>query len=267
MSAPAPEPSPASLEAALALLAQREGEIAALRAAHDGLLHAVSHDLRAPVRHITSFAPLLRESVQALGDSAGEGGAEAAEEARQFLSAMEQASRRLGRMIDALLRIARAARAPLHAEAVDLAALAAEARGGLAAAEPGRAVEWHLPSAPVPVRADVQLMRQLLAELLGNAHKFTQGREHARIALTTEALPGGGLRWHVKDNGAGFDPARAQGLFGVFQRLHREADFEGVGAGLALARTIVQRHGGHISISATTEAPGAGCVVSVDWPA
>lgn len=234
-----------------------EQELAELRAAHEALLHAVSHDLRAPLRHITSFAPLLREAVQA--QQAGEAGAAA--EAGQFLATMEQAARRMGRMIDALLRIARAARASLHPEAVDLAAFAAEAKDALAV--PGRAVDWQLPGAPVPLRADAVLLRELLAELLGNAHKFTQGCAPARIALTAQALPGGGLRWCVEDNGAGFDPARAQALFGAFQRMHRESEFDGVGGGLALAKTIVQRHGGRIAIMAR---PGAGCVVSVDWP-
>jgi len=237
-------------------------QLAELRAAHDALLHAVSHDLRAPLRHITSFAPLLRESVQALVDQGGANGASAdAQEAAQFLATMEQAARRMGRMIDALLAIARATRAPLQLEPVDLAALAAEVRDALPAA--GRAVDWQWPAAPVHVRADAVLLRQLLTELLGNALKFTQGRAPARIALAAQALPGSGLCWRVEDNGAGFDPARAQALFGVFQRMHRESEFDGVGGGLALARAIVQRHGGTIGATARL---GAGCVVSVDWP-
>lgn len=256
-----PERPPASQDDALKRLARCERELAALRGAHEALLHAVSHDLRAPLRHLTSYAPLLRESVQAL--AAGHPG-EAAQDARQFLGTMEQASRRMGRMIDALLQIARAERAPLQPEAVDLAALAAEAQARLAAAAPERAVEWRLPPAPVVLRADAGQMRQLVAELLGNALKFTRGREPGRIALHAQARPEGGLRWSVEDNGAGFDPARAQALFGVFQRLHRESEFDGVGGGLALARAIARRHGADITATAT---PGQGCVVSVDWPA
>lgn len=262
MSVPAPVPPPASLEATLALLAQREGEIAALRAAHDGLLHAVSHDLRAPLRHITSFAPLLRESVQALGTGAG--GAEAAAEAQQFLSTMEQASRRLGRMIEALLQLARVERAPLKLESVDVRALAMQERDRLAASAPARAVQWQLPEAPVPLRADTGLLRQLLAELLGNAFKFTQGRAAARIALQAQPRPDGGWRFIVQDNGAGFDPARAQTLFGLFQRLHRDSEFDGLGAGLALVQLIATRHGASLRATAV---PQGGCTVQVDWPA
>lgn len=234
-------------------------QLDALRQAHDGLLHAVSHDLRAPLRHITSFAPLLRESVQAL--RAGTPGADA--EAEQFLSTMEQAARRMAGMVDALLLLSRAQRAPLNPGPIDLAALAREASARLHAAAPQRMVDWQLPAAPVLLPADAALLRQLLEALLGNAFKFTQGRARACIALTAELEPGG-LCWRVQDDGAGFDPARAQGLFGLFQRLHREGEFDGVGGGLALAQAIVQRHGGRI---AATAQPGAGCVVTVHWPA
>ena len=234
-------------------------QLDALRQAHDGLLHAVSHDLRAPLRHITSFAPLLRESVQAL--RAGTPGADA--EAEQFLVTMEQAARRMAGMVDALLLLSRAQRAPLTLGPIDLAALAREASARLHAAAPQRVVDWQLPAVPVPLHADAALLRQLLEALLGNAFKFTQGRARACIALTAELEPGG-LCWRVQDDGAGFDPARAQGLFGLFQRLHREGEFDGVGGGLALAQAIVQRHGGRI---AATAQPGAGCVVTVHWPA
>ena len=234
-------------------------QLDALRQAHDGLLHAVSHDLRAPLRHITSFAPLLRESVQAL--RAGTPGADA--EAEQFLVTMEQAARRMASMIDALLLLSRAQRAPLTLGPIDLAALAREASARLHAAAPQRVVDWQLPAVPVLLHADAALLRQLLDALLGNAFKFTQGRARACIALTVE-LEAGGLCWRVQDDGAGFDPARAQGLFGLFQRLHREGEFDGVGGGLALAQAIVQRHGGRI---AATAQPGAGCVVTVHWPA
>ena len=234
-------------------------QLDALRQAHDGLLHAVSHDLRAPLRHITSFAPLLRESVQAL--RAGTPGADA--EAEQFLATMEQAARRMAGMVDALLLLSRVQRAPLTLGPIDLAALAREASARLHAAAPQRVVDWQLPAVPVLLHADAALLRQLLDALLGNAFKFTQGRARACIALTVE-LEAGGLCWRVQDDGAGFDPARAQGLFGLFQRLHREGEFDGVGGGLALAQAIVQRHGGRI---AATAQPGAGCVVTVHWPA
>ena len=179
-------------------------QLDALRQAHDGLLHAVSHDLRAPLRHITSFAPLLRESVQAL--RAGTPGADA--EAEQFLVTMEQAARRMAGMVDALLLLSRVQRAPLNPGPIDLAALAREASARLHAAAPQRVVDWQLPAVPVLLHADAALLRQLLDALLGNAFKFTQGRARACIALTVDLEPGG-LCWRVQDDGAGFDPARA----------------------------------------------------------
>ena len=239
---------------------------------YEQLLHAVSHDLRAPLRHITSFAPLLRESVQAL--QAGDG--QAAEEIEQFLATIEHAARRMGRMMEALLQVSRAARTPLHLQSVDLLALARE-EGLRLAAQHGviDAVQWHWPEPSLPVQGAVQgdlgLLRQLLAALLDNALKFSEGAHPICITVTLElestqdvrdgtpAL----LRCGIQDNGVGFDPARAQALGGLFQRLHRESEFDGVGAGLALAHTIAQRHGASVRLNAQ---PNAGCTATLHWP-
>ena len=256
MATPAQDPQNAP-DAGAELNALR-AELAALRQAHAGLLHAVSHDLRAPLRHISSFAPLLREAVQALqaGDLA------AGAEAEEFLQPMEQGARRLARMIDALLLLSRTASGPLQPAPIDLVAQAQALAAQLAA--PGALVQWQWPAAPVLLQADAAQLHQLLQALLENALKFSQGRAPAQIALRAEPLAGGGWRWSVQDNGAGFDPARAQGLFGLFQRLHRESEFEGLGVGLALAQAIAQRHGARITAQAQ---PGAGCTISLDWPA
>jgi len=113
------------------------------------------------------------------------------------------------------------------------------------------------------VQGDATLLRQMLAELLGNALKFTRGRDPTCIAVGCERGGDGRLVLRVQDNGVGFNPAQAAGLFGVFQRLHRESEFEGVGAGLAAVRAIARRHGGDASATAV---PGEGCTVHVSWP-
>lgn len=252
-----------ALEQTRALLRQRERELAELRAAQDEFLRAVSHDLRAPLRHITSYGPLVAELLQ---DAGLQG--EALAEAQEFLATMDHSARRMGRMLDGLLQLSRIARTPLQRQPVALSDLAHEVQAVLAAQAQAqeRAVQWHIAPDLPSVEGDSVLLRQLLAELLGNALKFTRGRDPAHIAITAEysAEPSadGSLILRVQDNGVGFNPAQAGGLFGVFQRLHRETEFDGVGAGLAAVRAIAQRHGGEAS---ATAAPGAGCTVSVQF--
>ena len=249
-----PEPG---LEQVRVQLAKREYELAELRTAQDEFLRAVSHDLRAPLRHITSYGPLVAELLQ---DAGLQGGALA--EAHEFLATMDQSARRMGRMLDGLLALSHIARAPLQRQPVALSALAHEVQAVLAAQAQAqqRAVQWHIAPDLPSVQGDSALLRQLLAELLGNALKFTRGRDPARIAVTAEHSADGSLILRVQDNGAGFNPAQSAGLFGVFQRLHRESEFDGVGTGLAAVRAIAQRHGGEAS---ATAAPGAGCTISV----
>lgn len=247
------------------LLAERDRALADLAASQEEFVRAVSHDLRAPLRHITSYGPLVRELVE---DDAKGLPADAREETGAFLNTMDQAARRMGKMLDGLLALSRAGRAPLVTSSVDLGQLVQEAQAVLAPQAAGRAVEWAVETQGIALHADPALLRQMLVELLGNALKFTRLRnateDPARIAVRARALPDGGVAWQVQDNGVGFDPARGSALFGIFQRAHREGDFEGVGAGLATVRAIAQRHGAGVRITAT---PGAGCSVSVEWPA
>lgn len=253
---------PATLEQALALLAERDQALVQLRQSQEEFLRAVSHDLRAPLRHITSYGTLVREVL----DDAGLQG-EAADEARQFLGTMDQSARRMARMLDGLLTIARAARAPLNLQVVDLVALLQQVKaeveaGACAGAGAGeRQVEWVLPTVACMVTTDVALMQQLVAALLDNALKFTRPRAPARITVSaTSDAAGQGWALTVRDNGVGFDMAHAAALGGVFQRLHRENEFEGVGAGLALVQTIAQRLGLQWQIRAES---GVGCTVTV----
>ena len=132
------------------------------------------------------------------------------------------------------------------------------------AIEAGRAVEWRFALDLPTLQADPALLQDLLVQLLGNALKFTRQAAQPCIAVQAVVAPAGHVAFTVQDNGVGFDPARAGTLFGVFQRLHRESEFEGVGTGLALCRAIAQRHGGAITATAV---PGAGCTVRVEWPA
>lgn len=239
-------------------LARTQRELAELRAAQEEFLRAVSHDLRAPLRHVTSYGPLVAELLQ---DAGLQG--EALQEAQEFLATMDQSARRMGCMLDGLLALSRISRAPLQCQSVDLGALAREVQAALAASAEGRAVQWHIAADLPSVPGDAALLRQMLAELLGNALKFTRGRAPAQIAVAAEQAADGSVTLRVQDNGAGFNPVQAAGLFGVFQRLHREAEFEGVGTGLAAVRAIARRHGGEAS---ATAAPGAGCTVNVHFP-
>ena len=234
-----------------------EAELAQLRAAHQDLLRAISHDLRAPLRHITAFAPLLREIIEPAPLPAPEHA-----EALEFLGTMEQAGQRMGRMIDGLLALSRLQAAPLRIETVDLQRLVEQLRQELRSADPQGAVVWDI--GPLPeVQADAQQLRLLLKELLCNAIKFSRPQAAARVGVTCTRGPGGQWLLRVQDNGVGFDMAQSQGLFGLFQRLHPERAFEGVGAGLALVAAIARRHGGSASAQA---ARGEGCTVTIAWP-
>jgi signal transduction histidine kinase len=252
--------APQTLEQALELLAQREQELAALRAAQQEWAHAVSHDLRAPLRHVLSFGPLVSELLQAERPAA-----EDVQEARGFLQTMDQSARRMAGMFDGLLALSRAARRPLQWQPVDLdgllQALIAELQP--APARQARHVQWQLPQQYPAARADALLLRQALEAVLSNALKFTRSVPEARIAIAVERqADGSGITLTVSDNGVGFDAARATALFGIFQRMHREAEFEGVGTGLALVRTVCRRLGGDARITAV---PGQGCSVELHW--
>ncbi|MBV7541139.1 ATP-binding protein [Acidovorax sp. sic0104] len=245
-------------------LARSQQQVADMAAAQEDFLRAVSHDLRAPLRHFTSYGKLVRETLGDLPPPVAQGGE--VQEVLGFLATMDQSARRMGLMIDGLQALARAGRAPLRLQAVPLADAVARARAALADGEAARAVQWHIAPALPTLQADADLLHELLVQLLGNAVKFTRkGPQPPHISVQAAAADAPGqVACTITDNGAGFDSARAGQLFGVFQRLHREAEFDGVGAGLAVCRAIAQRHGG--SVSAVGEV-GAGCTVRVQWPA
>ncbi|MHB8816758.1 MAG: sensor histidine kinase, partial [Steroidobacteraceae bacterium] len=165
-------------------------------------------------------------------------------EARQHIEAVLSQASRMSELIEDLLRLARLGRKPLRKQAVDMRGLVQEVVGELRAAEAARDLDIRIGELP-DVQADPSLLRQVWVNLVANALKFTRRRERALIEI------GGTERaehkvYSIRDNGAGFDPRRAERLFGIFQRLHAARDFEGTGVGLSLARRIIERHGGSI---------------------
>lgn len=233
-------------------LANSQRALAQLRGAHEGLLRAVSHDLRAPLRHLTSFAPLLREAVEQLAAAAP---GEAADEAREFLGTMEKSARKMGRMLERLLQLAHAIQQPLALQAVDVGAMLQDC------AAPAQSLQSNQPAL---LRADPTALRMVLTELLGNATKFSAGQQRPQVKVSL-SMPAPQL-WHIEisDNGVGFDAARMDTAWPPFQRMHRDSDFEGVGCGLALAHRLAQRHGAQLQLQAQ---PGVGCTAVLAWPA
>jgi signal transduction histidine kinase len=192
--------------------------------------YSVSHDLRSPLRAIDGFSlAVLEDSADKL-DADGKG----------HLERVRAATQRMGRLIDDLLELSRVARAPMRLEPVDLSALTATVVAELREAEPARDVAVTI-APSLATRGDPRLVRVLLDNLLGNAFKFTGKRERATIEIGAKAGA-----FFVRDNGAGFDPAYAEKLFGAFQRLHDARDFAGTGIGLATVQRIVRRHGGRV---------------------
>nr|WP_246351621.1 GAF domain-containing protein [Deinobacterium chartae] len=216
------------------LLEQKSAQLEALNDELEAFAYSVSHDLRTPVRHVLGFARLLE---QRLEDRLSE------REAR-YLHNVMSATERMGALIDELLSFSRVGREALRLETVDLAALTELVRSDLEPETMGRRVRWEI--GPLPqVQADGGLLRQVLTNLLSNALKYSRTRPEAVIRIS--ALEAGDeIVLSVADNGVGFDPKYAHKLFGVFQRLHREGEFEGIGIGLANVRRIVGRHGGRV---------------------
>jgi hypothetical protein len=150
----------------------------------------------------------------------------------------------MSELCEDLLRLSRLGREPLQKRPVDMRSLVQEIARELRAAEPGRNLEISIGELP-PVEADPSLLRQVWVNLMANALKFTRRRERALIEIGG-AVQAAHKLYSIKDNGAGFDPRRAERLFGIFQRLHAPKDFEGTGVGLSIARRIIERHGGSI---------------------
>lgn len=196
--------------------------------------HSVSHDLRAPLRHISGFASMLMAKFAA----------DLPAEAQRHLGIIMEGALNMSRLIDDLLAFSRANRQPLAAQTVDMAALAADVIEGLRSAYADRKFETRVDDIP-PCQGDPSLLRQVWVNLLGNAFKFTGSKENALIEVGCSRETGE-KAYFVRDNGAGFDMRQCERLFAVFQRLHSAEEFEGTGVGLSIVQRIILRHKGRI---------------------
>jgi len=210
--------------------------------------YSVSHDLRAPLRSIDGFARLLHEDA----------GARLHPDEAAHLQRIRGATKRMGELIDALLRLAQVSRRELQKRRVNLSEVALEILEECQAREPTRKVEWNI-EPDLWVWGDAGLLRQMLANLLENAWKYTGRRDQAHLHFGRDAQG----QMYVRDDGVGFDMAHGRRLFEPFQRLHHSDDFPGHGVGLALVRRVLERHGGTIRVEA---APGAGAIFSFTLP-
>ncbi|MFO1452469.1 MAG: PAS domain S-box protein, partial [Opitutaceae bacterium] len=195
--------------------------------------YSVSHDLRAPLRHIHGYVEMLTR----------ESGAVLTEKGHRYLKTIAKASRDMGQLIDDLLSFSRMGRAEMHETSIQLDSLIADTRRSLESAAGDREIHWKVGDLP-RVQGDPSMLAQVFANLLGNAVKYTRGRSPAEIEVGVAGEEDGRIIVFVRDNGAGFDMRYAGKLFGVFQRLHRADEFEGTGIGLANVRRIMTRHGG-----------------------
>ena len=219
----------------------------------DAFSYSVSHDLRAPLRAIEGFSAMVVEKL----------GGQADEESRRLLGVVRANAQRMARLIDDLLTFSRSGRKEMAIGLVDMRKLALsafeEVTAGLERRTP---IDFRLGELP-EVRGDEALLRQVWVNLMSNAVKFSAKREAAVVEIEG-GVAGNESFFRIRDNGAGFDMAYADKLFGVFQRLHGMTEFEGTGVGLALVQRIVQRHGGRVW---ATGKVGQGATFSFELPA
>ncbi|WP_054774608.1 sensor histidine kinase [Methylogaea oryzae] len=213
---------------------ERTAQLEAANRELEAFAYSVSHDLRAPLRAIDGFSNLLLEDYRDRLDDTG----------RHYLQVLRDSALRMGQLIDDILGFSRMGRHEMESMAFDMATLVNEVWAELQAGCAGRNVRFVAGELP-PARGDRVLLRQVLLNLLSNAVKFTGPREEAVIEVGGEAGAEEHVYW-VKDNGVGFDTAYAGKLFGVFQRLHTQEEFEGTGIGLAIVKRVVERHGGRV---------------------
>jgi signal transduction histidine kinase len=213
---------------------ERTAELAAANQELEAFSYSVSHDLRAPLRHIDSFAQLLQEEITRNPEAA-----------RQFVGRIRLSAQNMTRLVDGLLGLSRLGYVSLQCQTVRLNAVVNEVVADLRSEIRGRQIEWRIGELPQAM-VDPGLIKQVFANLISNAVKYTRMRAQAVIEIGTEPADNGATGLFIRDNGAGFDMKNADKLFHVFQRLHRVEDFEGSGIGLATVQRIIHLHGGKI---------------------
>ena len=214
-------------------LAKRAVELQAANKELEAFAYSVSHDLRAPLRHVVGYAELLKKQAASALD----------EKANRYLKTILEAAKRMGDLIDDLLGFSRIARAETKKAAVNLEQLVAQVIAEVAQDTSGRDIAWKIGALPV-CYGDRSMLRLVFVNLLSNAVKFTRKRTRAEIEIGYSQEKNAQIEIFVRDNGAGFDMRHADKLFGVFQRLHLPEEYEGTGIGLATVQRIVHRHGG-----------------------
>ena len=213
---------------------QRTAELVASNEELESFTYSVSHDLRAPLRHVDGYAQMLEE----------EFGAQIPAEAQKFLKKIRQGSENMRQLVDDLLNLSHLGKMELSFRPSPLKPMAEEVVVDLKSESADRNIEWTIGDLPV-VECDAGLMRQVFANLLANAVKYTRPRAEARIEVGYRPVQDE-MAIFVRDNGVGFSMKYVNKLFGVFQRLHRAEEFEGTGVGLATVARIVRKHGGRV---------------------
>ncbi len=233
-------------------VAQRTGQLEAANKELEAFSYSVSHDLRAPLRHIDGFAGLLLKS----------DGATVSERGKGYLGHITDSAKQMGTLIDDLLVFSRMGRTEMRIVNVDLSRLLDDTLNTVQPDIQGRNILWT--RSPLPtVRGDPPMLRQVFVNLLTNAVKYTRPRDPAEIEIGCRRDTPGEVVIFVRDNGVGFEMQYADKLFGVFQRLHRAEEFEGTGIGLANVRRIILRHGGRTWAEST---PGLGATFYFSLP-
>ncbi len=214
---------------------RRTTELAAANRELESFSYAVSHDLRAPLSTIAGFSQLLAKSdAERLGDKG-----------RHYLDRIRASARHMSELIEGLLSLAQLSRQAVSWQEVDLSQLAEQVAQGCREREPARPVQLHIQPG-LRVQGDARQLLAVMQNLLGNAWKFSARQAQPRIEIGSDTDADGQPRYYVRDNGAGFDMAQADRLFGAFQRLHSQADFSGTGIGLATVQRVIAQHGGRV---------------------